>query len=154
MFPDEEKHNNLALVVAPSPTVVSLVSATEADGAPAGGAQTTLERGGSGPAPIRALLWMHAALLDPGIMVTHSLAGPMQMWDQTRRRKGYVHVVQRAGYNPGESAGGTLRISPKGGVGAELHEGDGAYLMYEKDAVLELANVGDSVVEVLVFDLE
>ncbi|KAG9312781.1 RmlC-like cupin domain-containing protein [Chiua virens] len=130
-FTDEEKKNRLALVVAPD----------NAEG-------VTLGREDSGPAPIRSELWMYASLIHPGASVVHTPSGNGQM------RKGYVHVIQKSGYNPGAAKGATLKISGQDRSQVELREGDGAYLTYGPGVELRLENDSQEVVEVLLFDLE
>lgn len=131
-FTDQEKTNRFALLVAPD-----------------NAAGVSLRREDSGPAPIRAELWMYAALIHPGISVVHTPVG------NGRTKKGYLHVVQKSGYNPGPATGVILRVgSHAGGPQVELREGDGAYLSYEPGAELRLENDGQGIAEVLLFDLE
>jgi len=92
---------------------------------------------------------MYAALIHPGISVVHTPVG------NGRTKKGYLHVVQKSGYNPGPATGVILRVgSHAGGPQVELREGDGAYLSYEPGAELRLENDGQGIAEVLLFDLE
>ena len=131
-FTDEEKKNRFALLVAPDNS-----------------AGTSLQREDSGPAPIRSELWMYASLIHPGVSLIHTPAGNGQV------RKGYIHVIQRSGYNTGPAKGASLRISfQAGGPKVELREGDGAYLAYEPGAELHVENNSEGISEVLLFDLE
>ena len=128
---DEEKKNRFALLVAPDNS-----------------AGTSLQREDSGPAPIRSELRMYASLIHPGVSLVHTPAG------NSRTKKGYIHVIQRSGYNTGPAKGATLKIgSQVDGPKVELREGDGAYLAYEPGAELRVENGGEGVAEVLLFDL-
>lgn len=94
---------------------------------------------------------MYASLIHPGVSLVHVPAGN----GQTGKKKGYIHVIQRSGYNPGPARGATLRIGSQAGEPqVELREGDGAYLAYEPGAELRLENDGQGIAEVLLFDLE
>ncbi|KAG9312773.1 RmlC-like cupin domain-containing protein [Chiua virens] len=131
-FTDEEKKDRFVPVVAP-------------DNAPG----VTLGREDSGPAPIRSDLWMYASLIQPGISLVHKPFGDGQM------KKGYVHLIQKSGYNPGAAQGVTLKIgSHADGSQVELREGDGAYLTYGPGSELRVENDSQGVAEVLLFDLE
>lgn len=93
---------------------------------------------------------MYASLIHPGVSLVHAPVGNNQS-----KKKGYIHVTQRSGYNPGPAEGVTLRIgSQSDGPQVELREGDGAYLAYELGAELRLENDGQGIAEVLLFDLE
>ncbi|KAG6331015.1 hypothetical protein ID866_8076, partial [Astraeus odoratus] len=137
-FVDEDKHNKFALVVAPdnSPLVV-------------------LQREARGPVPVRSELWMYASIIDPGVSLVHTPIGKEQ-----GEKKGYIHVIQKSGYNPGTPSGATIRVGSSKSDGddsakhVELREGDGAYLSYPKGADLEVSNVGEGTAEVVLFDLE
>lgn len=92
---------------------------------------------------------MYASLIHPGISLVHTPTG------NGRTKKGYIHVIQTSGYNPGPAKGATIKIGAQGdGPQVELREGDGAYLTYEPGAELRLENDGKDIVEVLLFDLE
>ena len=124
-FTDEEKSNKWARIVAP----------VGADGVlPA--------REGEGPAPVQSPLTLYATLLGQNKSLNRALAG----------KKGYIHVVQKSGYNPGQSKGANIKIASKGGEELILAEGDGAYVSVEN--FFEVENVGDRVAEVLFFDLD
>jgi len=130
-FSDEEKQDKWARVVARFGT----------DGVSA-------EREGKGPAPVQTALTMYASLLSPS--TTTKLEKKME------GTKGYVHVVQTSGYNVGKAAGARVKVSA--GDDAEavtLGEGDGAYIFVGSSGnVLHVENVGDSVAEVVLFDIE
>ncbi|EGN95109.1 hypothetical protein SERLA73DRAFT_187419 [Serpula lacrymans var. lacrymans S7.3] len=141
-FSDAEKTNRLALLVAPSTST-----------------EVSLDRESKGPAPLRSQLWMYASLIEPGVTLTHtfshSTASSSSLTTSGARRKVYVHVIQKSGYNVEKARGAKLRIS--GTIdedGVELGEGDGAYLTFEKGVEIKLHNVGGVVTEVLLFDLE
>ncbi|PPR03917.1 hypothetical protein CVT24_008102 [Panaeolus cyanescens] len=147
-FSDAEKMNRLVRVVAPVRSKgVEMVR--DGDG----------EGDGQGPAPVNSQLTMYAGLVEGGRGVEVKMEG----------RKGYVHVVMQSGYRYGavkegdESEGGRVWVGEvhgdgDGGVkgeGVDLNEGDGVYIFNpSKDGVLRVENVGDVLVEVLVFDLE
>lgn len=131
-FTDEEKKNRFVLLVAPD----------NATG-------VSLRREDNGPAPVRSELRMYASLMYPGVSLVHTPFG------NGRIKKGYIHVIQKSGYNTGPAKGITLRIgSQANGPQVELREGDGAYLAYEPGAELRLENDGQGIAEVLLFDLE
>ena len=115
--------------------------------APAGSDGVVEKREASGPAPVHAPLTMFASLISPGTTLKHTLpSAPAQ-------RKAYIHVVQTSGYNPGKANGAQLKLSG-GGESLVLREGDGAYIMGDAGATLEVNNDGDRVAEVILFDLE
>lgn len=131
-FTDEEKKNRFALLVAPD-----------------NAAEVSLNREDSGAAPIRSELRMYASLIDPGVSLSHAPAGNSQ------KKKGYIHVIQKSGYNPAQAGGATLRVgSQADGPQIALREGDGAYLAYQPGAELRIENNGQGIAEVLLFDLE
>jgi redox-sensitive bicupin YhaK (pirin superfamily) len=116
--------------------------------APVGADDVSLERDGKGPAPVQSALTMYATLLQQGKTLEKTLGG----------KKGYVHVVQTSGYNPGEAGGATVRVSGAGNGQQELilKEGDGTYLTAGegRGAELIVENAGDVTAEILLFDLE
>jgi quercetin 2,3-dioxygenase len=102
------------------------------------------EREAKGPAPVHSPLTFYATLLSPEKSLTQDLRG----------KKGYVHLVQTSGYNPGQANGGKIKIFGGEGVEATLREGDGAYLYMGDDKKVTIENTGDRSTEVLLFDLE
>ncbi|KAH7918523.1 pirin domain-containing protein [Leucogyrophana mollusca] len=130
-FTDGEKLNKFALLVAPSTS-----------------SEVSLNREDKGPAPVRSQLRMYAALIEPGATIAHTFSG--------KARKGYVHVIQKSGYNPKKAGGARLQLiggqAEEGEV--ELREGDGGYLLTGADSELKIENTGEQVAEVLLFDLE
>lgn len=106
------------------------------------------EREGEGPAPIQSALTLYATLLGKKNALDKELKG----------KKGYVHVVQTSGYNPGQARGASVRVAGTTGEKQEvfLKEGDGAYLKVgdAQGSHLFIENVGDVRAEVLLFDLE
>ncbi|KAK7687750.1 hypothetical protein QCA50_008968 [Cerrena zonata] len=126
-FTDAEKKDVLVRIVAPS------------------GAEGVAEqREANGPAPVHSPLTLYASLLSPSKSVSHALA----------QSKGYIHVVQTSGYNPGKATGAKVNIISSDGTTLELSEGDGAYVTASAGTELQVNNVGDKVAEVLLFDLE
>jgi redox-sensitive bicupin YhaK (pirin superfamily) len=131
-FTDAEKTNSWVCVVAPA------------------GAEGVLDkRDAEGPAPVQSALTLYVTLLEKGRALEKELQG----------KKGYVHVVQTSGYNPGKASGATVKLVSAGGEDQELvlKEGDGAYVAVGHQgeaAKLTVENVGDGTAEVLLFDLE
>lgn len=133
-FIDEDKRNQFRLIIAPSNS-----------------SQVSLDREAEGPAPIRSQLRAYASLLDPGISLVHTFHPSLS----PERRKAYIHVVQKSGYNPGYAKGVGLRVGAQvEGPIIELREGDGSYLLVGKDAELKVENAGEGAVEFLLFDME
>jgi hypothetical protein len=126
-FSDGEKQDKWAKVVAP-------VEAKD----------VVLAREANGPAPVQSDLTLYATLLSSGKKLEQPLGG----------RKGYIHVVQTSGYNPGEGQGNTVKITgPDDSL--ELREGDGAYIFVgQQNNVLQVENIGSQRAEILLFDLE
>ncbi|CCM02609.1 uncharacterized protein FIBRA_04712 [Fibroporia radiculosa] len=131
-FSDEEKQNKWVRVVAP----VNAEGVSEA-------------RDASGPAPVHSNLSLYATLLSPSTSLQHVFptggsGGP---------KKSYIHVIQTSGYNPQKPQGARIKV-----VGAEapveLREGDGAYIMGEAGKDIKVENVGETVAEILLFDVE
>ncbi|KAK0440918.1 RmlC-like cupin domain-containing protein [Desarmillaria tabescens] len=126
-FTDAEKTDSFVRVVAP---------------VDAKGVQKD-KREGDGPAPVNSPLTLYATLLSPGKTLTQAMNG----------KKGYIHVVQTGGYNPGLATGTTIKISGASGPEETLKEGDGAYL-FIGDGQVKVENISDKTAEILLFDLE
>ncbi|ETW79271.1 hypothetical protein HETIRDRAFT_478683 [Heterobasidion irregulare TC 32-1] len=130
-FTDEEKKDTFVRVVAPAfaPGI-------------------SLEREAPGPAPVHSPLSLYASLISPGRTLSHRLEkkGPA--------RKAYIHVVQTSGYNTNEATGATVRVSAEGAGELLLKEGDGVYVLGLPGSELKVGNVGESVAEVLLFEME
>ncbi|KAH9840005.1 pirin domain-containing protein [Rhodofomes roseus] len=131
-FSDDEKRDKWALIVAP-----------------ADAPDVSQAREAAGPAPVHAPLSLYATLLSPSKSLPHTFpaasSGPA--------RKAYIHVVQTSGYNPKQASGARVKVSGDDAA-LELREGDGAYIMNEPGKALLVENVGDSVAEILLFDVE
>lgn len=114
--------------------------------APIWGENVSSDREGQGPAPVQTALTLYASLLNGGKSLERPLEG----------KKGYIHVVQTSGYNTGKGQGASVKVSSKGGEELVLREGDGAYIFVGNNGGnnLEVANTGDEVAEILVFDLD
>jgi len=112
--------------------------------APAGAEGVEAEREGEGPAPVQSKLTLYATLVGEGKVLRKGLEG----------RKGYVHLVQTSGYNPGKANGATVKVAG-GEQEAVLKEGDGVYITVGEgeSAELTVENVGSQTAEVLLFDL-
>ncbi|KZT25159.1 RmlC-like cupin [Neolentinus lepideus HHB14362 ss-1] len=133
-FTDEAKTNKLATIVAP---------------ATAPGVTDTRE--GSGPTPIHAQLYMHASIISSATTITHTFPKPANA--SSSATKAYIHVIQKSGYNPGPAKGGKVTVSADGQE-VVLSEGDGAYISSEVGKELKIENVGDRVVEFVLFDVD
>ncbi|PSR80355.1 hypothetical protein PHLCEN_2v6740 [Hermanssonia centrifuga] len=132
-FPDEEKRDKWAQIVAP----------VGADG-------VVEKREASGPAPVHSPLSLYASLISPSITLSHTLPAA----SKTSQRKAYIHVVQTSGYNPGKADGAHVKVGGPDGESVELREGDGSYIMIDAGSTMEVQNIGDKVAEVLLFDVE
>lgn len=128
-FSDEEKKDKFIQVVAPinAPSV-------------------SPTREGKGPTPVQSPLTLSAALISPSTTLSHTFT----------TSKGYIHVIQTSGYNPGKSSGATVRVKAVDGEEVVLREGDGVYadLSGGKEVEVVFGNEGDKVAEILVFDLD
>jgi hypothetical protein len=68
--------------------------------------------------------------------------------------KGYVHVIQTSGYNVGKATGAKIQLR-SGDEELTLGEGDGAYIFVGSAGNgVEVQNVGDTLAEVVLFDIE
>lgn len=97
---------------------------------------------------------MYVTILTPassdetsGGIVTHIFPAPAA--GQTKR-KAYIHVIQKSGYNNEEAKGASVKVNDD----LTLREGDGAFALGGSGDTLQLENVGDIPAEVLVFDVE
>jgi redox-sensitive bicupin YhaK (pirin superfamily) len=130
-FTDEEKNNKFVQVVAPvnAPTV-------------------SPTREGTGPTPVHSPVTLSAALISPFTTIPHTFT----------TTKGYIHVIQTSGYNPGMSEGATVRVKGTNSEEVVLKEGDGVYVNAkgspESNVEVKFTNDGDKVAEILVFDLD
>lgn len=130
-FTDEEKKDQWAHVVAPvnAPGVLE-------------------KREASGPAPVHSPLDLFATNLSPGKSLGHTFKSG------SAARKGYVHVIQTSGYNPKEASGARVRVLGAEGGPVDLREGDGAYIMATPGEEVTVENAGETVAEVVFFDME
>jgi hypothetical protein len=131
-FTDEEKKDKWARVVAPINTP-----------------EVSSKREDSGPAPVQSPLTLYSTLLSPGTSLPYTFS--------SRTGQGYIHVIQTSGYNTGAAQGSAVKVSASGGDGTIeqlFREGDGAYISGTTGKEIKVENVGDSVAEVLLFDLE
>lgn len=127
-FTDAEKKDQWARIVAPinTPGVSS-------------------KREDSGPTPVQSPLTLFSTLLSPGTTLPHTF--------EAGSTKGYIHVIQTSGYNTGSAKGAAIKISGEGEQGTVLKEGDAAYISVNDAKELKVENVGDSVAEILLFEL-
>lgn len=121
--------------------------------APVSSSGVTDEREGTGPAPVQSPLTLYSSLISPGVSLAHTFPTETFTSVNGSERKAYIHVVQTSGYNPSEATGATVTLSGEG-TELTLREGDGAYIRGDAGAELKISNVGDRVVEVLLFDVE
>ncbi|KAJ7578163.1 RmlC-like cupin domain-containing protein [Mycena floridula] len=127
-FSDAEKKDNWVRVVAP----------VDAEGVHAD------QREGEGPTPVNSPLSLYATLLSKGMTISQPVNGP----------KAYIHVVQTSGYNVGAATGATVKVTTGQGVEEVLKEGDGAYILTGNAKDIQVENLGDTVAEILLFDLQ
>jgi len=113
--------------------------------APVGEAGVSDAREAPGPAPVHSPLSLHATLLSPGKTLTHELS--------SQSSKAYVHLVQTSGYNPSTASGNTARVHAPGTEDAILREGDGLYISSPNGTTVSVENNGESVAELLLFEL-
>ena len=113
--------------------------------APVGEAGVSDAREAPGPAPVHSPLSLRATLLSPGKSLSRELS--------TQSSKAYVHVVQTSGFNPGTASGNTVRVRAPGTQDAILKEGDGLYITSPNQTTVSVENTGESVAELLLFEL-
>ena len=68
-------------------------------------------------------------------------------------RKAYMQVVQTSGFNQGPARGAHVRVEI-GNQSVEMKEGDGAFVYAAPKEELRTTNLGNSVAEVLLFDVD
>lgn len=113
--------------------------------APTTSAHVSMGRTGTGPAPVSSPLTMYATLLSSGKTLVQYMQG----------RKGYIHFLQTSGYNRGRVGVGQVNVIGGNGVQSQMmKEGDGAYLFVGAAKEVTLENVGETVAEIILFDLE
>ncbi|KAH8104541.1 pirin domain-containing protein [Cristinia sonorae] len=132
-FTDEEKRDKWVRIVAP----------VGSDG-------VEDKRDSSGPAPVHSPLTAFAILLSPGKSISHTFPTPYH----GTTSKGYIHLVQKSGYNPGKANGGQVNLAGNNNSVTKLWEGDGAYITAHAGAELTVTNTGDTTVEIILFDVE
>jgi redox-sensitive bicupin YhaK (pirin superfamily) len=113
--------------------------------APVGEAGVSDAREAAGPAPVHSPLSLRATLLSPGRSLSHEISAPSS--------KAYVHVAQTSGYNANKASGNTVRVYAPGTQDAILQEGDGLYITSPNGSTVSVENTGESVAEILLFDL-
>jgi len=129
-FTEEEKQDRWALLVAP-----------------VGSDEVSTDREGTGPAPIQSDVALWATVLSPSRTITR------EMPSSGGERKAYMQVVQRAGFNQGAGQGAHVRVEI-GNQSVEMREGDGAFVHAAPKEELRMTNLGGSVAEVLLFDVD
>ncbi|KDQ51090.1 hypothetical protein JAAARDRAFT_542271 [Jaapia argillacea MUCL 33604] len=134
-FSDDEKKDTWVRIVAPSRAT---------------GVSDNREVTDHSPAPVHSPVTLFATLLSPSVSIPHTFPKPISAASPA---KSYIHVVQTSGYNTGKASGATVKVTVGDEV-VELKEGDGAYIMGESGKEMNVENVGDRVVEVLLFDVD
>ena len=129
-FTEEEKQDRWALLVAP----------IGSDG-------VSTDREGDGPAPIQADVALWATVLSPNSTVSRDMPS------SEGGRKAYLQVVQTSGFNQGTARGAHVRAQV-GTQSVEMKEGDGTFVYAAPKEELRVTNLGNSVAEVLLFDVD
>jgi quercetin 2,3-dioxygenase len=68
-------------------------------------------------------------------------------------RKAYIQMVQSSGFNQGAAKGVRVRVEI-GDQSVEMGEGDGVFVHAAPREELRMTNLGSSVAEVLLFDVD
>lgn len=92
---------------------------------------------------------MYASIISPSTTLSHTLST-----SDIAPRKAYIHLIQTSGYNPGKADGAQIKLKGESGESLVLREGDGAYIVGDSGATLEVQNEGDRAAELILFDLE
>lgn len=129
-FTEEEKQDKWALLVAP----------IGKDG-------VTTDREGNGPTPVQSDVALWATVLSPNRTVSRAMPS------SSGERKAYMQVVQTSGFNQGPARGAHVRVEI-GEQSVEMKEGDGAFVHAAPKEELRMTNLGNSVAEVLLFDVD
>jgi len=129
-FTEEEKQDRWALLVAP----------IGSDG-------VSTDREGDGPAPIQADVALRATVLSPNSTLSRDMPS------SEGERKAYMQVVQISGFNQGAARGAHVRVQV-GNQSVEMREGDGTFVHAAPKEELRVTNLGNSVAEVLLFDVD
>ncbi|KAI0272426.1 pirin domain-containing protein [Gloeopeniophorella convolvens] len=129
-FTDDEKRDKWALLVAP----------VGSDGA-------LTDREGDGPAPVQSNVALWATLLSPERSISRAMPS------SAGERKAYLQVVQTSGFNQAGARGAHVRVKI-GSQSVEMKEGDGAFVHASPGEALHMENLGSSVAEVLLFDVD
>lgn len=129
-FTEEEKQDKWALLVAP----------IGKDG-------VTTDREGNGPTPVQSDVALWATVLSPNRTVSRPMPS------SSGERKAYMQVVQTSGFNQGPARGAHVRVEI-GEQSVEMKEGDGAFVHAAPKEELRMTNLGNSVAEVLLFDVD
>jgi quercetin 2,3-dioxygenase len=107
----------------------------------------TTEREGDGPTPVQSDVSLWATVLSPNRTVSRAMPS------SSSERKAYMQVVQTSGFNQGPARGAHVRVEI-GDQSVEMKEGDGAFVHAAPEEELRMTNLGDSVAEVLLFDVD
>jgi len=129
-FTEEEKQDRWALVVAP----------IGSDG-------VSTDREGDGPTPIQSDVTLWATVLSPNSTVSRDMPS------QKGERKAYLQLLQTSGFNQGTARGAHIRVQV-GDQSVEMREGDGTFVHAAPKEELRVTNLGDSVAEILLFDVD
>jgi quercetin 2,3-dioxygenase len=107
----------------------------------------TTDREGDGPAPVQSDVALWATVLSPNRTVSRDMPS------SGGERKAYMQVVQTSGFNQGTARGAHVRVEI-GNQSVEMKEGDGAFVHAAPKEELRMTNLGNSVAEVLLFDVD
>jgi quercetin 2,3-dioxygenase len=104
-------------------------------------------REGHGPAPVQSDVTLWVTVLSPNKTVSRAMPS------REGERKAYLQVAQLSGFNQGRGRGSQVRVEI-GKQSVEMKEGDGVFVHAAPKEELRLINLGDSVAEVLLFDVD
>jgi len=96
--------------------------------------------------PIQSDVALWATVLSPDRTVSRAMPST------SGERKAYMQVVQTSGFNQGRAQGAHVRVEI-GDQSVEMKEGDGAFVHADPKEELRMTNLGDSLAEVLLFDV-
>lgn len=129
-FTEEEKQDKWALLVAPI-----------------GSEGVSTDREADGPTPVQSDVALWATILSPSRTISRAMPSA------SGERKAYIQVVQTSGFKQGPAQGAHVRVEI-GNQSVEMKEGDGAFVHAAPKEELRMTNLGNSVAEVLLFDVD
>ena len=105
------------------------------------------DREGDGPAPIQSDVTFWVTALSANKTISRAMPSTQG------ERKAYLQMAQLSGFNQGPGRGSHVRVEI-GNQSVEMREGDGVFVHAAPKEELRLTNLGDSVAEVLLFDVD